>query len=510
MTRTLAAAAVALAVCWWLWYRPLPTLYVAVAAPQVEDGLPAGQVRMAITADLAQLRQVYPLRADEVDAAGDDPAAIAAAVGVGEVITTRVVPATGDSCRVEVTRRRSSGKETTIRVDVAPVSAAEISRVAADTVLELYSDRRRPWAKASGADYTTYSEICRYASQPGASYIKVLDDLAALRRSDDCPVAAIGYEISVARYLYETTSDTKYLDHAHQVLDEAPSRPEITVAAIELAIIEGQLDRAENLLDQVPTDHPDRWWYHRWIYEAAGSPERAIEVIEAALYNRESWYMYLALARAEKQADRISNAIKSFEVALEMVPGNTVVIEELAVIELLSGEPSRARELYLQVMTKGGDYNPRHLVNLALSNMFLGQYHDAAISLEHTQSRSPGYELTKVQLHIAEAYYLAGESEKAVEAFGKLLDMTDGVSDPRLVSYRAEAQACLGQSADARSNIEYALSKDSSASVTFTASLVYAVLGDTDRATELARQSSRGRVWFSLPWFDGLDLEVAR
>jgi Flp pilus assembly protein TadD len=490
----------------WLKLRPLPPLYVAVTLPQLVGSIPeelAGALRISIAADLSQLRGVYALRSSEVDTAGSNPAAIARAVGADEVITATIT-AESIGCQVEVTRFFTvpSKKVSLARAEV-PISLPAVSSVAGQNLLDLYRDRKVLLRKVKVVDFAAYAEIERKLTETGTDFNEILSELAELREQDG-PIEAYALEISVARYLYQSTGDATYLEHAHKVIAEAPEEPDVLLAASELALSESDFDRASSLLEQaeeLSANHPYLWHYQQMAALAVNDVELSIDIISSSLLARESWYKYLNLADAESRIGLLTSAKDHLEAALQLSPDNPRLMTRLAELELKSGNFEAAKVLFLDLLERG-DNRYNHIINLGTIGLLQGDFKKAASYYE--TALSLGYDDPVVLLNLADTYYLA-EDNRAQEMYGRLLDVTSGVEDPVYVAYRAQALACLGRVEDARTTIEYAISiAQDDPSVLYTGAITHVLLGNQERSEALqkrAREKGWDDEWFNLPWF---------
>jgi tetratricopeptide (TPR) repeat protein len=503
-----SAAALVVVAAFYLWWqlRPLPPLYVAVAQPQLKGSIPedlAGALRISIAADLSQLRDVYALRSSEVDAAGTNPAAIARAVGADEVISATIT-AESMGCQVEVTRFfPASGKKVSLARAEVPVSLTAVSSVAGQNLLDLYQERKAPLKKVKVADFAAYAEIERKLTETGTDFNEILSELADLREQDG-PIEAYALEILVARYLYQSTGDATYLEHAHQVIAEAPEEPDVLLAASELALSESDFDRASTLLEQaeeLSANHPYLWHYQQMAALAVNDVELSIDIINSSLLTRESWYKYLNLADAESRIGLLNDAKDHLEAALQLSPDNPRLMTRLAELELKSGNFEAAKVLFLDLLERG-DNRYNHIINLGTIGLLQGDFEKAASYYE--TALSLGYDDPVVLLNLADTYYLAGDN-RAHEVYGRLLDVTANEEDPVYVAYRAQALACLGHIEDARTTIEYAVSiAQDDPSVLYTGAITHVLLGDHERSEALqkrAKEKGWGDEWFNLPWF---------
>jgi tetratricopeptide (TPR) repeat protein len=509
LVRVILVVAALAAGVWWLWYRPLPAIYVAVVQPEVDESLPAGirgSLRMSLSADLSLLRDVYPLRSDEVDAGGKDLRELADAVGAEEIVTSRVTD-NGDSCRVEITRTWTDTRhQSSQSFDVTPVSAVAISSAVSQRIREIYRERRNPLRRSQDADYAAYSEIWIRQDEQGYDSEQVLREMSELRKKGNAPIEVYWGEVSLARYLYETTNDDQYLERARNVLSQAPNHPGIALLGAELALATGDTNEAQKLLDSVPEEHPDFWWYQSWIHQTKSEWESASAVIYMAMLRRESWRHNYFLGRIWRKAGQIERARRCYDKALKMVPKSLQVAEELAYLEFESGDLERSKQLYLDLMRRSKVYQARYGLNLATANLLLGRYEDAALSLRHELSL--GHESADILLSLADAYHFLGD-QKADETYQKVVDATELNDRPKPIAYRAQAMACLGRHADAAAAVDHALSKERSSHLLYTAAIVFTVTGDSEKAAALAREAidkGKSQRWFELPWFDGLEI----
>jgi serine/threonine-protein kinase len=513
----LRAAAVVLAVClvggWWLWFRPLLPLLVAIAAPQVDEELPqelGDALRLSLTADIAMLRSVHTISLREIDSVSSDPEAITRAVGADEIISAKIEP-DGLGCRVELARTSArTGDRKEVTFDVVPVSANAITETASHYLLDLYRERRRITARPSGAEYLEYSRVWRRFREPGADLPGVLMDLARARKRPPVLVEVYAFEISIARYLYQSTLDDDYLEHAQQVMSEAlaaaPDDTRVLLAGVDIAL-NYDLDLARRLLtraEKLAPHHPYLWRYQSLLLEKDGDIEGAIRVIESSLQDRKSWSQYLALSDAEMKAGKVDSAREHLYIATELSSGNEWVLSRLADLELAAGNLQSAKDIYLKLM-RPGVYRPKYIVNLCTANLLLGRYEEAADGFETVIRR--GYNNPIVLLNLADTYFLM-QDERSGAAYQSLIDATENAREPLIIAYRAQALASTNRTTEALSCIEKALAAEPySPEVLYTAAIVYSQLGDRQKAKELAEQAAdrgMGDVWFKLPWFEGL------
>lgn len=196
-----------------------------------------------------------------------------------------------------------------------------VTSATSQRLADFYSERRRPFSKKSVDDYTAYAKIVSQVKK--GRYQSAFEELSALRKQGNGPIEAYALEISLACYHYQITLNDKYVEHAWEVIAEAPHHLLVTLAEIEISIVTGELEKA--LLDSVPAEHPRAWWYQRWIHEERRDWTKAITAIHDSLLGRESWQQYLALGRAEMEVGLVVEAREHLKKALSLVPQSSSV-----------------------------------------------------------------------------------------------------------------------------------------------------------------------------------------
>lgn len=152
--------------------------------------------------------------------------------------------------------------------------------------------------------------------------------------------------------------------------------------------------------------------------------------------------------------------------------------------------------------------------NLGLAQLLVGRYGESATGFRRAAALAP--QSASAALNLADAEALRGRKAEAQTEYRRVLELI--AQDPasgfwQTLSIQAQAQAHLGQTAEAAASIQQAIvAAPDNPQVAFEASLVYAVIGDTASALASAKRaldSGFNRFWFSLPWFDSLRKEPA-
>jgi len=240
---------------------------------------------------------------------------------------------------------------------------------------------------------------------------------------------------------------------------------------------------------------------------AQGKPEEALVVLETATRRHPSWKRLARLARLEKQTGKIAEARGHLQELLRNSPGNVEGLSLLAQLELSSGDPGRAAELYGELVRRSPSLSARS--NLGLAYFLLGDFGQAAETFRRVVEQEPRNALNT--LNLADAYFLLGRRADAERLYRRVIELIEedpAAANSQFFSVKAQALAHLGEGRKAVEAIQEALRlAPDSGSTAYEASLVYALLGEDDSAlVYAARALQRGYEprWFSFPWFGDL------
>lgn len=179
----------------------------------------------------------------------------------------------------------------------------------------------------------------------------------------------------------------------------------------------------------------------------------------------------------------------------------------LAQLELMSGKPERAVELYEQISELSPD--PVSWTNLGVAYMLQKRYDKAVEVFLKALDRQPTAPFAI--LNLADAELLANRPERAEELYQKVLELT--ASDPaastwQILTMRAQALAHLDQPTEAVALVQRALREaPEQPQAAFEAAVVYSLVGENRSALVNSRRALRlgvEPVWFEFPWFDDL------
>jgi tetratricopeptide (TPR) repeat protein/tRNA A-37 threonylcarbamoyl transferase component Bud32 len=237
------------------------------------------------------------------------------------------------------------------------------------------------------------------------------------------------------------------------------------------------------------------------VYASQKKFDRAEEVYKKAIHARPGdWRSYSNLATYYAGRQRYADAERLLRKVIDLTPDNHLGYRNLGGLYILLGRNDEAEGMLL----KAWSLNPKAKTasNLGALYTFVGRYPDAVTILEKAvvlaEREAPND--YKIWGNLGDAYWLSGAPpDKASSAFRHAVEIAERLragkpEDADLSSVLAEYYAKLGARDQAVERIEAALSTDpKSASVHYQAGLVYAMLGEDDRARrEVAEALARG------------------
>ena len=527
LVAVLAVAAAGLA-AFLLRLPPREPLTVAVLKPEVTAGevgeraeLAASGLRVALLRELLSLEGISPLAPEQVDPVSGPPVAVARAVAADEVLTSRL-DCGSEICRIALAR--ISGKEGRLlwtQGFEAPVDQPFLIAEAVRAHLRNgYPDREArgslPDLDVQAADYEQYLRLRREfdRKEKGLSLDALLGRLAEVRRRSPRFLEAQVLEADVLRQRFGAGRDAADLERAFAILrrarEAAPTDPRPLFSLFETALKGERLDEAEEALaeleDLQPGD-PVILVLRARLLERRGEGEKALALMRDAARQRPSWGHLFRLADMEYRLGEVDAARRHLGELLERFPGYHAAQSLLAQIELLSGSPERAVEIYSALVERSPQI--AEIGNLGTAYLLLGRYPEAEVRFRQARELEPRNPF--VVLNLADVVLLQEKDREAGELYREVLELAG--QDPaaegwQLVSVRAQALAHLGERRQAVDAVQRVLVlAQGNAQAAYEASLVYALVDDRSSALVNAERALRQGVeprWFSLPWFDRL------
>ena len=523
--------AVVLAVFGWSSLHREPALYVAVPVPLVESerddpriALTESALRASVLNALLSFEETFPVAPDQADAvAGSSLSQMARTLGAGEVIRSRL------RCRAEVCSivlDRIHGVDGALLWTATFEAPIEKPELLADAVrgqlMQTYGERRvrrgAPQLQVRPRDYAEYLKLVRSfetSDEAERSVDEILSRLEAIRSGSPRFLEAYTFEAEVLEYRFRTRREPADVERAFRILGDArelaPDDPRPVRTQISLALVSGQLDRAETALQDLERLSPGdaRILAQRArLLDRRGQTEEAVRLMEKAALQLPFWKHLFWAADMSYRLGRTAEARRLLEEVLKRSPGHYLSQSKLAEIELMNGSPERAAQLYSDLVERSPEY--AELTNLGLALFLLGRYGEAEERYRQALALAPVGSLAL--LNLADATLARGNTVEAGRLYREVLRASEkdpaSSSNIQILSARAQALAHLGRSGEALREIQAALRlAPENPQTAYEAAVVYAVLEDRASALYHAQRALAGGFdprWLTIPWFSRL------
>lgn len=501
---------------------------VAVPQPAVNGGderlaLAASGVLSAILDSLASLEGMAPIDPLQLVGAPETPVEMAKAVAADEVLVASLEKS-GHLGRV--TLRRIDGKEGRVLWTAtfeAPIEPRDL-RLLADAV-GIHVRRGFPEARprpgtpvldVRNEDYAEYLEIKRLIDSGKVLADPELERLERIARNSPRFLEAWLLAADVAHSRFRSSREIADFNRALALVrraeELAPGDPrplqkrfKIELAGDQPGVARATLTRLENLL---PGD-PQVLVQRAELAEREGRNVEALTFLRTAVERVPSWRNLYRLAGLEFRNGRIADARQHLEALLEISPGNVWGLEDLAIIELLTGDLKRAERIYRDL----ADRSPQraYFTNLGLVRIFLGRYEEAIAAFHQALALDPAHVNTTVNL--ADAELVLGRKREAEAHYREALERLErnrppGGLSPEDSLTQAQCLAHLGRTLEAVETAQEALrQRPEDPQLLQAAALVYTLVGDRASALvsiqEALEQGVQPR-WFTYPAFSSL------
>lgn len=510
---------------------PLPSLYVAVLQPEVSGGdgiagaeLLATGLRVALINTVASIEGLSPLAPEILDPVQGSPIDVARASGASEVVTAQL------NCKVEgcVARmaRLRGADGTVLWTEAFQFPLEDFHNLASAGSIQLrsgYGDlKTREGASTldvSGDVFRAFSAVLTDYRKRQAPLPDLLARLAAIEKEAPTFIEAPLLTSEILRRNFNDSSR----DRAQLLLAIEAGRRATRIAPGDVraqhrlfdALVEAnELKEAETVLAEIEKaelGQPETLVRQAMLLERQGRGEETLQLLRAAAAQQRSWKTIFRLANFEMNQGLIPEARGHLEETLQLFPGHYDSLSLLAQLELMSGDLTRAAELYAALVEQSPGVI--ELGNLGVAQALLGRWDAARVAFSKAvalESRNP-----MLVLNLADSEKAVGRQVEAEAHYRRVLELLPADLSQlswQELSTRAQASAHLGQVPEAVQLVQKALQMaPNSPQASFEAAIVYALAGEKTSALVNARQALDGGMdirFFSLPWFDPLRAEL--
>jgi serine/threonine-protein kinase len=501
-----------------------PRLRLAVPEPKVTlEGtvgadLLGPSLRAALLGAALSLEGVEPVPPEQVDRFPGGPVDVAQAVAADEVLSAAVV-CRGEACQVDL--QRLSGAEGRLlwtgSFPAPPGEPFALATAAAAQLQQAYAERKvRPGSGVRAIDAAEWRAYLEIQQAVGEARNLPLDEqierLGTLRRRNPSFIEAALAEARLLVRRFAEGRDGADLERAAAGLAEArqraPADPRPLLAGFDVAFMGEDLEQADAALAEIErccAGEPGLEVRRARLLERRGKGQEALELMRRVAQRAPAWDHLYLLANLEYRLGETAAARSRLEDLLGRFPQDVPTRSKLAQIELVSGDPARARDLYAELVAKHPEFP--ELSNLGLANMLLGDLAAAERDLHRAaelEPKNPG-----ALLNLADAVELQGRREEGEAFYRRTLELAE--NDPaaghwQIQTIRAQALAHLGRGEEAVAAIQGVLAQEDS-QASYEAAVVFALVGDLASArvnADRARAGGFGDAWFELPWLSSL------
>jgi serine/threonine-protein kinase len=504
-------------------------LYVVVARPEIgagtaaaDDGperLSAAALHAALLRSLASLDGIVALAADLTE--GNATAQRLAQVHAADEVLTSSLNCAARQCLATLRRQRGAdGRLLDVQSFEIPADDVRLLSTAADTYLKagyagFASRRGTRGLDVRTEDYARFLELQRREKEKRpADLAPLLAELAKVRLGSPLFVDAYLLEARLTGRRFFETREAIDLDRSFALIDQArnlaPGDTLPYVVLFEVALGADRLDQAAAAAAELERLVPgDVGALHRraLLAEARNDGRRALELLREVVARRPAAGFLMDLAKLELGQGKVAAARLTLEDLLHRIPGHLGGERLLAQLELQSGSPARAVELYTDLLRRRRGF--AELSNLGVAQMLMGDWKGAAASLEEAYALAP--RSAPAALNLADAMTLAEHRGEASALYARVIELVEQDPAPgfwQTLSVKAQALAHLGRAPEAAAAVQRATAAaPDNPQLAYEAALVYALIGDRASAQASAERAVSGgfdRRWFALPFFDSL------
>ena len=238
-----------------------------------------------------------------------------------------------------------------------------------------------------------------------------------------------GMNVGVQRAFAKEYMDRGEISQAREIYEQiVKAVPEDLESRAQLASLYSQQnlhDKAIGTWNTLLETDPENTKYQDGLinsYQTSGKIDEALALAQAFIdATPEVGAHHARIAKLYKDENRIDEAIDAYQKASELTPGNAQIYKELAELYLGEDDLTAAEKAFQEAIR----YTSRDWERERLEQQLVDIYNrQGTLEKMIQQAETEGTLTPTMQEALAEHYQENGESEKAVDAYKKALDMT--------------------------------------------------------------------------------------
>jgi serine/threonine-protein kinase len=360
-------------------------------------------------------------------------------------------------------------------------------------------------------DYRQYIELYSKIKGQGNYDQDSLNQLKVLLSRSPYLYAAYSLYRETASNLYVDTRDKKFLEQLEIVLQESPPEYRYSVYhAIDsfwLAADLGDMELAQQHIVEAKQRGGDSLTYielNAYFYFIKGKYQQAITAYESALKLRHSNRLLYNFALASWRMGAIDESQMALIKILTITPDHYLAQRLQANIWLRQGHLELAIIAYKKIVAAVNNGND--LTNLSLAYALNKQHELSFVFARKALDKSPEHPF--YLLNLADSEMILGNKNSARSYYKHVIKILVGKNEVKYLTNLAQAYAHLQQGDLAIAALTQAqFLAPNNGEVSYASTIVYSLLGEKNSAIhhiKLALQNNMGVEWFNLPWFDNL------
>jgi serine/threonine protein kinase/Flp pilus assembly protein TadD len=515
----------------WMYWPELKSkrLYIAVTKPIViaSNKVEAQQLRRITTTIEHSTEEAILLNSNlnlipnlNLQDYDGDPVKLAVANGA-DVLLLASAECSLAQCDVKLQKleNQSDNSWTVIEQRTLPVladSLADIRRAIINELPKMFPDLSSPESEQLGNSLTeqNYRSYLKGFQRSNAGIGSTEEDLVALsslqlQAPDFFPIYFLYTKI--AKHLYATRGDEKYLQKLGKFLTSAPQTIKATVELkkmeFELLLLRGDTQQAAKLLTEIEAVTSDRVLLNDLkasIAYALNDYKTALQLDFENSLLRPSTMRYYKLAVSQYHLGKLDDAKVSISNALKLSPRHLYSMGLSAVVAMSEGDVLTAVDIYSKLVEANA--TSANLSNYGLALALNGSL-ESAINV-HIQAKNLNPKNPGLVLNLADSYDLSGDKVAAKSNYQRVLDLTENPLSAQDFSRRSQALSHLGMHNTAIKTLRIAQEQfPGVAELDYAAAIIHTLAGNQQAAivdVESAIGAGTGAIWFRFNWFHEL------